>query len=82
MSDKRKVGTLINVDIMRILKRKAADEGRSLSDLIQDALVKYLSGGSADQEKREAAYRLFCERPFKLDQAQFREILESDAWDQ
>ena len=50
--------------------------------IFQDALVKYLAGGSADQEKREAAYQVYCERPFKLDAAQFREILEADAWDQ
>lgn len=77
-----KVGTLIDKEILRLLKRKAVDEGRSLSDILQDALVKYLAGGSADQEKREAAYQVYCDRPFKLDAAQFREILEADAWDQ
>jgi len=38
---KQKIGTLIEEDIMRLAKRRAAEEGRSLSDLIQDALLQY-----------------------------------------
>ena len=39
---KKKIGTLIEENIMRLAKRKAAEEGRSLSEVIQDALVEYL----------------------------------------
>ena len=39
---KQKIGTLIEEDIMRLAKRRAAEEGRSLSSLIQDAIVRYL----------------------------------------
>ena len=35
---KQKIGTLIEEDIMRLAKRRAVEEGRPLSDLIQDAL--------------------------------------------
>ena len=41
---KLKIGTQIEKEIMKLTKRKAAEEGRSISDLIQDALVQYLSG--------------------------------------
>ena len=42
---KQKVGTLLEADVLRRAKRRAADEGRPLSDLIQDALEKYLTAG-------------------------------------
>ncbi|MDA8082714.1 MAG: hypothetical protein M0024_03530 [Nitrospiraceae bacterium] len=78
---KQKVGTLIEEDIMRKAKRRAADEGRPLSDLIQDALATYLSDRVVDPALREAAYQLYCERPMKLTPSQFKTILEEDVWD-
>jgi hypothetical protein len=73
---KQKVGTLLEQDVLRRAKRRAADEGRPLSDLIQDALEKYLSAGLPELAHREAAFQLFCERPIKLSPEQFRAVLE------
>ena len=42
---KQKVGTRLEEDVLRRAKRRAADEGRPLSDLIQDAVEKYLTAG-------------------------------------
>jgi hypothetical protein len=78
---KQKVGTLIEEDVLRRAKRRAADEGRPLSDLIQDALESYLSTKAVEPVKREAAYQLFCERPMKLAPEQFKTVLEEDVWD-
>ncbi len=78
---KQKVGTLLEEDVLRRAKRRAVDEGRPLSDVIQDALERYLSMGLAEPAKREAAYALFCERPIKLSPAQFKAVLEHDSWD-
>ncbi len=78
---KQKIGTQIEEEIMKLAKRKAAEEGRSISDLIQDALVQYLSTGAASTKEREMAYQSFCERPHKLKPAQFRQVLEEDVWD-
>jgi hypothetical protein len=78
---KQKVGTLIEEDIMRRAKRRAADEGRPLSDLIQDALATYLSDRIVEPAQREAAYQLYCELPIKLTPTQFKAVLEEDAWD-
>ena len=36
---KRKVGTLIEEDVIKLAKRRAIEENRPLSDLIQDALI-------------------------------------------
>lgn len=78
---KQKVGTLLEEDVLRRAKRRAADEGRPLSDVIQDALESYLSKQSVEPAKRDAAYQLFCDRPMRLTTAQFKAVLEEDAWD-
>lgn len=78
---KRKIGTLVEEEVFKLAKRRSAEEGRPLSDLIQDALVSYLSSGIPDPKKREAAYRLYCQQPMQLDKDQFKEILEEDVWD-
>ncbi len=78
---KQKIGTLIEEDIMRLAKRRAAEEGRPLSDLIQDALVRYLRKDAATPKDRKMAYHLFCERPMKIPAKQLRHVLEEDMWD-
>ena len=78
---KQKVGTLLEEDILRRAKRRATDEGRPLSDLIQDALERYLSKGMPEPAKRDAAYELFCERPMRLARGQLKAVLEHDSWE-
>jgi hypothetical protein len=75
---KKRVSILIEEEVIRHAKRRAAEEGRSLSDLTQDALVSYLSGKVSDPRKREGAYQLFCEQPMRLSRKQFNEILKEE----
>ena len=53
----------------------------STRDLIQEALVQYLTAGSGNPKEREMAYHLFCARPFKLMAGQLKRVLKEDAWD-
>lgn len=78
---KKKVGTLIEEEVVKLAKYRAADEGRPLSDLIQDALVSYLSKSVPKPKQREAAYQIFCERPLRISRDQFQQILQEDPWD-
>ena len=78
---KQKIGTLIEEDIMRLAKRRAVEERRPLSDLIQDALVRYLRKEAATPKERKMAFSLFCERPMKIPRGQLRYVLEEDMWD-
>ena len=78
---KQKISTFIDEDIMRIAKRKAAEEGRLLSDLIQDALEQYLRKGAATPKERKMAFHVFCERPMKIPPEQLRYVLEEDMWE-
>ena len=79
---KQKIGTVVEADILRRAKRQAADENRPLCELIQDALDRYISAKMAAPDRREAAYRQFCEQPMRISPEQLREILQTDAWDQ
>jgi hypothetical protein len=78
---KKKIGTVIEENTMRLAKRKAAEEGRSISELIQDALVEYLRKQAATPEERKMAFRAFCERPMKIPPRQLRYVLDEDMWD-
>jgi hypothetical protein len=73
---KQKIDTLIEEDIIRLAKRQAAEERRSLSDLIQDALVRYLRKEAATPDERKAAFHLFCDRPMKIPPEELRHVLD------
>ena len=79
---KKKVGTAIEAEILRRAKRQAAEEDRPLCELIQDALDLYLAAKMPAPDRREAAYRQFCEEPMRVSPEQLREILQADVWDQ
>lgn len=78
---KQKVVTLLEENVLRRAKRRAADERRPLSDLIQDALEKYLTAGLPRPAHHEAAFQLFCEQPIKLSPEKFKTVLDHDSWD-
>ena len=78
---KHKVSIVIEEDIIRSAKRRAVEERRPLSDLIQDALVHYLRKEATTPKQRNMAYHLFCERPMRIPPEQLRHVLEEDMWD-
>lgn len=78
---KQKVGTVLEQNVLRRAKRRAADERRPLSEVIQDALERYLFEGVPQPARRDAAYQLFCERPMRLAPEQMKAVLEHDSWD-
>ncbi len=79
---KQQIDILIEQQTMRLAKRRAIEEGRSVSDLVQDALEQYLRKDATTPKERKLAYQLFCERPMKVPLEQLRHLLEEDVWDQ
>jgi len=77
---KRKIGLLVAENVMRQAKRRAAEKGVPLSDVIQEALETCLSGAGNDPKQRLEAYNRFCDHPMKLNPAQLKVALEADAW--
>lgn len=77
---KRKVGTVLEDDLMREAKRQAAVERRSLSELFQDALRQYLRQQPSTPRERRMAYQVFCEQPIRLSSRQLHQLLDEDMW--
>lgn len=77
---KQKIGTVLEENILKRAKLRAAEQSRPLSDIIQDALERYLSEGVPEPARRDAAYQLFCERPMRLAPEQLKAVLEHDSW--
>jgi hypothetical protein len=74
---KKKIGTVMEEDILAEAKARAAREHRPLSDLLQDALVVYLEneGPRADSER---SCKLFCSHKSRLELDEINELLEED----
>ena len=75
---KQKVGIFLERDVLRRAELHVMEERRTLSDLIQDALERYLSERMPEAARREAAYRLFCEQPMRLAPQQLKALLRHD----
>ena len=75
---KRNIKIRIEEEIISLAEAKAQQEGRPLSNLIQDALLAYLQHTVPESKKREEAYHLFCEQPIQLTREQFDAILNEE----
>ena len=79
---KIKVGTQLEDEVYRDLKSAAARERRPVSDLIQVAVCDYLNRRRRRSGQRSGLRRFLDSPPFKLTDAQFRESMEADYYDQ
>lgn len=79
---KTKIGTILDEEIVQTLKERSTKEKRSISEIIQDALVNYFRGGKRKRELRVQAVERFCSNPFKLSPEDWKEIMELDVYDQ
>lgn len=77
---KHKVGTVLDDAVYRRAKRRALEERKPLSAVIQEALERYLAARPAGNEHAQAAYRLFCERPIRINRRQFDVVVRADVW--
>lgn len=78
---KQKIEMLVDDEIVRQAKRRAAEKGVSLSAVIQEALEAYLNGSAQDTKERLEAVEWIFAHPMKLTPAQLKAVLESDPWE-
>ena len=74
---KRKIGTVMEVDVLIEAKERAAREGRALADLIQDAMTNYLHEDVARGDALRASDK-FCSHGSALDRHEIDELLQED----
>jgi metal-responsive CopG/Arc/MetJ family transcriptional regulator len=79
--NKEKVGTVIDRDLLRKIKERSAREGRTISDIIQEALIKYNDTDTTKSELRKAAVMRFCSKPFNLNTKEINELLNEDIYE-
>jgi hypothetical protein len=72
---------IIDSEILRLAKQRATKEHRTLSELIREALTRYLQGNAATPKELKMAYHVFCERPMKIFPRQLRYVLKEDVLD-
>lgn len=74
---KRKIGTILETDILTEAKERAVRDRRSLADIIQDALISYLH----DEAPRKDALRAcdkFCSHGSALERQEIDELLQEE----
>lgn len=78
---KRKLVTVLEENLIKELKKRAVEENRSLAEVIEDALVRYLHGSPGKNEALEAWQRLNG-APIHVTDEDFQAVLELDLWKQ
>jgi hypothetical protein len=77
-----KIGTALDAKLYNELKAHAAQEGRAVNDVIEDALERYFHTGSALRDMRVAAIERMCSHPYTLSRKEIDELLQEDYYDQ
>ncbi len=78
---KEKVGTILDKEVVRMVKERAVKEGRTISDIIQDAILKYNNIDVARTEIRIQAAKRFCSKPFNLKTSDLNGLLNEDYYE-
>lgn len=75
---KKKIGTVMESDILVEAKQRAAREGRPLAEIIQNAMISYLH---EDISRVDAlrAWEKFCSHGSALDRQEIDDLLQEDA---
>jgi hypothetical protein len=79
---KVKVGTVLDEEVFRRLKLLSEKEGRPISALIQDALLKYELTDPVRSELRLKAFDQFLSTRFNIPDEDWQAIMEEDYYDQ
>ncbi len=79
---KIKIGTQLEEEVYQDLKIAAARERRTIGDVIQHAVTDYLQGKRRKAPHRSGLLRFLESPAFKITDAQFRETMDADFYDQ
>lgn len=75
---KEKLGTILDTEIVRMIKERALKEGRSISDIIQEAVLNYNTLEQTTTAFRVKAAKRFCSSPMKISRNDLDELLNED----
>ena len=75
---KEKIGTVLDSEILKRIKERSLKEGRTISDIIEDAVLKYNETDPVKSEIRKKAVERFCSKPFNLNISELNDLLNED----
>ncbi len=79
---KVKIGTILDKGIVDKLKRRAIRDGKPISTIIEEAVLRYEQEESLARELRLKALESVFALKFNISDEAFREIMEEDYFEQ
>lgn len=79
---KEKIGTVLSKEIIEKIKSKSIKEKRSMSEIIEEALKKYVNDSNDDYTIRLEAFKRFTSNKNRLSKEDIDELLNEDYFDQ
>jgi len=79
---KIKVGTILDSELYGRLRLRSAKEGRSISTIIEEAVLRYEQEEALASEMRMRALESVFALKFRVSDADFRTIMDEDYYDQ
>ncbi len=79
---KEKIGTVLSKEIIDKLKSKSIKEKRSMSEIIEEALFRYVNESNDDTGIRLEAFNRFTSNKSYLSKEEIDELLNEDYYDQ
>lgn len=77
-----KVGTILDEYVVKILKDRASREGKTISDVVQEAVISYNRTEHVKAELRTEAAKRLLTSPFTVSPEQLNQDIEEDYYDQ
>ena len=77
-----KIGTILDADVVLQIKERALREGKTISDVVQEAVISYNRVETIKTGQRKEAAKRLCSSPFNVSTDQLKSDLEEDYYDQ
>ncbi len=75
---KKKVGTVLDEDLLFMAKKTALDERKTLSQLLEDALKTYLNKTARTADKRRRGVSAGTQGAMKISRRMLKTIMEEE----
>ena len=80
VAKKRKVGTILEVSLLKNLKLQAVEENRPMADVISDAIEQYLVKCQIEEERPPGFQKLLKHPALRASFIGVRTVLEEDTY--
>ena len=80
VAKKRKVGTILEVSLLKSLKLQAVEENRPMADVISDAIEQYLVRRQVEEERPAGFQKLLKHPALRASFNDVRTVLDEDTY--